>query len=98
MVRPMYRSRSLARLKRRLPGNNTTVHYEKRKPSAAHCPITGEVLRGVPVQRQAQLRKLPKSSRRPNRPYGGKLSATALSSAIHKAVLNEIEMSQQTEE
>ncbi len=58
MVRPAYRSRSRARQKRVIPGNQTTVHYVKRRPSSAHCPITGMALFGVPRLRPSQLRKL----------------------------------------
>lgn len=88
MVRPMYRSRARARRATRLPGNRTTVHYEKRRPSIATCPITGAELHGVPRVRPAQMRKLPLSQRRPNRLYGGKISHTALIAAIRAKVLS----------
>jgi large subunit ribosomal protein L34e len=88
MVRPMYRSRARARRPTRLPGNRTTVHYEKRRPSIATCPITGAELHGVPRVRPAQMRKLPLSQRRPNRMYGGKVSHTALMAAIRAKVLS----------
>ena len=91
MVRGALRSRSQARIKRKLPGNTTTVHYIRRRPKHAHCPITGEKLHGVPRLRPAQLRKLAKTKRRPNRAYGGKISPTALSRAIRSAVLAEME-------
>ena len=89
MVRPALRSHSQARLKRRLPGSRTTVHYVRRRPKVAHCPVTGQKLNGVPRLRPAQLRKLPKTARRPNRPYGGRISHTALSNAIRAKVIEE---------
>lgn len=89
MVRPSYRSHSKLRIIRRVPGNTTKLHHIRRKPSPAHCPVTGEVLRGVPCLRPAQIRKLPKSARRPNRPYGGKVSSKALANAILSKVIAE---------
>ncbi len=48
MPRPMYRSRSLRRVYVRLPGGETTIHYERRKPRQAVCAICGKPLNGVP--------------------------------------------------
>ena len=85
----MYRSHSLLRLKRVTPGNKLKVHHARRKPSKARCPISGEILRGVPCLRPADIRKLPKSARRPNRPYGGKVASKVLAAAILSKVLSE---------
>ncbi len=71
MVKPALRSRSLARKYRRTPGGRTVVHYERRKPSQAKCMICHKPLGGVPRLRPVKLRKLPRSSKRPERPYGG---------------------------
>ena len=61
MVRPALRSRSQARIKRKLPGNNTTVHYKRRRPAPARCPVTGLVLAGVPRMRPAKISRLTKN-------------------------------------
>jgi large subunit ribosomal protein L34e len=90
MVRPALRSRSLKRHKTRLPGNTSTIHYEKVRPKKAHCPITGDELHGVPRLRPAQVRRLPKSQRSPNRYYGGRISPGALVAAIRKKVLSDM--------
>ncbi|UYP45565.1 hypothetical protein NEF87_001850 [Candidatus Lokiarchaeum ossiferum] len=83
------RSHAMRRLMRRLPGNTTTTHFVRRRPKYAHCPITGQVLHGVPRLRPAQVRKLTKTERRPSRPYGGKISHTALANAIRAKVLED---------
>jgi large subunit ribosomal protein L34e len=65
----MYRSRSLRRVYVRLPGGETVVHYEKRRPGPARCAICGRPLNGVPRLRPSELRQLPKTAKRPERPY-----------------------------
>lgn len=83
------RSRSYARKQKRLPGHGHTTHYIRRKPSYAHCPITGQKLHGVPRVRDAKRRQLSKTQKRPNRPYGGKISHIALAEAIQDKVIEE---------
>ncbi len=90
-MRGNQRSHSMARIKTRLPGNNTTIHFIRRRPKHQHCPITGQILHGVPRLRPAQVGKLTKTQRRPSRPYGGKISHTALSAAIKAKVLENLE-------
>ncbi|QEE14299.1 50S ribosomal protein L34e [Promethearchaeum syntrophicum] len=89
MVRPSKRSHSEARIKTRLPGNIMRIHYIRRRPKHAHCPVTNVKLHGVPRLRPAQLGKLGKTQRRPNRPYGGRISHKALSNAIQAKVLEQ---------
>lgn len=76
------RSRSLRRIKTKLPGGRLTIHYKKRRPSHAIDPYTKEVLHGVPSLVPSKLKKLPKSKRRPNRPFGGVLSPSSLRKKI----------------
>jgi large subunit ribosomal protein L34e len=73
MVRPSLRSRSLRRVQVRVPGGNTVRRYERRAPGKAQCAICGAVLKGVPRAHPLEMKKIPKSSRRPERPYGGVL-------------------------
>ncbi len=62
----------------RSPGGNVKVHYRERKPKAAHCPVTGQKLKGVPRERPAKMASMPKTHKRPERPYGGVLSSRAM--------------------
>lgn len=68
-----YRSRSYKRTFTKTPGGRNVLHYKKKKPSKHICASCGEVLHGVPRGRPYQIRKLSKTKRRPNRPYGGQL-------------------------
>ncbi len=83
------RSHAMRRLMRKLPGNRTTTHFVRRRPKHAHCPVTGQILHGVPRLRPAQVRKLSKTQRRPSRPYGGKISHTAIANAVRAKVLEQ---------
>ena len=78
MVRPAYRSHSKRRVYKRTPGGRTVVHFEERKPKAARCAVCGKPLGGVPRGRPVEIRKLSKTERRPERPYGGYICGSCL--------------------
>lgn len=78
MVRPSLKSRSLARKYVRLPSSKTTIHYVRRRPKSAKCAICKKPLNGVPRLRPVDLKHVPKSSKRPERPYGGYLCSSCL--------------------
>lgn len=65
-----HRTRTLRRIKVRTP-RGVKTHYKKRKPKAAHCGGCRKVLHGVPRGLPHEIRKLPKTQRRPERKYGG---------------------------
>ena len=73
MPQPYKRSRTYRRLQVKVPGNRVVMHYAKRKPGKAHCGSCGGLLKGVPRERNFIMRNLPKSHKRPERPYGGNL-------------------------
>ena len=52
------------------PGKNV-VHFRERKPSKTICGSCKKPLLGVPRDRPAVMAKVPKTARRPERPYGG---------------------------
>ncbi len=82
MPRPALRSRSLKRAKVRRPGGTLATHYRKRKPSPAKCGSCGGLLSGVPSLRKTGMSRLAKSSRRPERPFGGSLCPACSREAI----------------
>lgn len=88
MVRPALRSRSLRRKRTRTPGDRLITRYEWKKPKVAKCALCKKPLHGVPRRNPAQLRKLPKSSRRPERPYGGNLCSSCTRNLLRKTVRN----------
>jgi len=67
----MYKSRTLRRVHKRTPSGKLVLHYKKRKPSRSLCAVCKKPLSGMPRERPCNLKKLPKSSRRPERMYGG---------------------------
>jgi large subunit ribosomal protein L34e len=86
MVKPGQRSRTLRRVYRRTPGGRTVRQFKKRKPSKAKCGKCGNVLAGVPRERPYKMKRVPKTKKRPERPYGGTLcSACTRQKMVEKA-------------
>ena len=73
MVEGRLKSRSYKRKKIRTPGGRLKTVYTRKKPGKAQCGECGRPLAGVPRAKEKELKKLPKSSRRPERPFGGVL-------------------------
>jgi len=67
------KSRSLRRVKVKVPGGATRLVYKKRKPAKAKCKTCGAVLKGVPRENATKMKKMAKTKKRPQRPYGGVL-------------------------
>lgn len=86
MPRPRLRTRSLRRVNVRTPGGRTVVHYETKRPGPARCAICGRVLNGVPRLRPVELRKLPKTAKRPERLFGGVLCPSCLEKLLKKSI------------
>lgn len=86
MVRRSLRSRSLKRTQKKVPGGRTVTHYKKKKVSQAKCAKCGKPLQGVPRKRPSELKKLPKSQRRPDRPYGGNLCSECMREVFREKV------------
>lgn len=66
-----YKSRSKKLRYVKTPGGRTVVQYKPKKHSKPTCAGCGAVLAGMPHKKPSELRKLPKTARRPERPYGG---------------------------
>lgn len=77
MVSGKFKSKSKRKVFVKVPGNTVKVHHSPRKPKRAVCPIYGTPLAGVPRKNPAELGKLAKSERKPERPFGGMLSSKA---------------------
>ena len=73
MPRPSLRSRTLRRIKKRIPGGASVIHYLKRNPSPARCAVCKRPLHGVASKRAAQMKRLAKSKKVPSRIFGGNL-------------------------
>lgn len=79
---PKFRSRSFKRRKIRTPGDRTTVHYRRGKVRNASCAVCGKVLHGVPRVKGSGLKRVSKSKKTVNRPYGGNLCPACLKDSL----------------
>jgi large subunit ribosomal protein L34e len=73
MVQGRLKSRTFKRVQKVTPGGKTVQHYERRKPSKAICAECGRVLAGVPRELPTKMQNMPKTTKRPERPFGGVL-------------------------
>jgi large subunit ribosomal protein L34e len=69
----MIKSRSLRRVFKRVPSGISKVFYLKRKPSKSKCSNCSIVLQGMAPSITSKLRNSTKSSKRPQRKFGGNL-------------------------
>jgi len=78
MVKPSLRSRTFRRLQVKAPGGRTVQHYKRREPAKAKCADCKCELQAVPNKRATEMRKLAKTEKRPERPFGGKLCSACM--------------------
>jgi len=81
MVEGKRKSRSLRKVFVKTPGGKTVVHYKKRKPQAPKCSC-GAKLMGVPKDIPVKVKRLAKSEKKPERPYGGNLCSKCMRKKI----------------
>ncbi|MEM4633740.1 MAG: hypothetical protein QW275_01160 [Candidatus Anstonellaceae archaeon] len=82
MTYPKNRSSSVRKIFKRTPKGGKTVHYKRASKGGKHYdPISGKRLQAV-----SSKRGLPKSSRRPNRKFGGQLESKNSSLVIKTAL------------
>ncbi len=86
MVQRSLRTRNLKRRKTRTPGNRLVIHYRGKKHGKAICAICKRPLHGVPNLKSSSMRKLPKTKRRPERPFGGSLCSSCMREFFRKSV------------
>ncbi|MFH1591479.1 MAG: 50S ribosomal protein L34e [archaeon] len=89
MVEGRRKSRSMARVHKALPGGRNTTHYEDRRPKQVHCGECRAILHGIPRAGRAELRNMPKTQKRPERPFGGVLCSRCTRKRIVKAAVAE---------
>jgi large subunit ribosomal protein L34e len=67
------KSRSRKRVKVKLPGGKTVMHYKQKKPGKHVCGRCGNQLSGVPSKTVNKLANMAKTEKVPTRPYAGVL-------------------------
>lgn len=73
MTAPRFRNKTYRKVSVKVPGGKTVKQFKRRKPSKAVCGVCGKVLAGVPRERPTKMKNMPKTAKRPERPYGGVL-------------------------
>ncbi|MEM2192547.1 MAG: hypothetical protein QXG38_02910 [Candidatus Hadarchaeales archaeon] len=73
---PAPRFRTAGYRKRQVRGTSGRVreHFRRKLPKIATCGMCGRPLSGIP----RVVRALPKSKKRPNRPFGGNLCSSCM--------------------
>lgn len=89
MPQGRHKSRTLRRVYVKTSGK-TRIHYRQRKPSAAQCAHCGNNLQGVPRELSSIMRNLPKTAKRPERPYGGMLCSACTRLLLQKKARGEL--------
>ena len=85
-----FKSRTFRRVKKVTPGHNVVTHYRPRKPSKAKCSNCGAILPGVANERPHKMQNMPKTKKRPERPFGGVLCTKCSRAAIKAEAKNNV--------
>ncbi|MGM5481828.1 MAG: 50S ribosomal protein L34e [Nanobdellota archaeon] len=73
MPEPRFRSRSLRRIKVTTPGGVNKTVFKRRKPSKHVCSQCKKPLPGTAREVPSKMKNMSKSSKRPERAFGGVL-------------------------
>lgn len=85
MVRPGLRGKAHKLVK--TPGGRLVWRPVDFKRGKARCAWCHQELHGIPSLPKAKIRKIAKSSKRPERPYGGYICSKCLKSGLMRAVI-----------
>jgi len=86
MVEGKKKSKSKRQVQRRTPGGKTVTFFKERKHSKSICGVCKNQLHGIPTTTKHQLKKLSKTQRRPERPYGGILCSACMRKKITEGI------------
>ena len=73
MVSGKHKSKHFRKVFVKTPGGKTKVQYKKRKTKKLVCRICKKPLHEIPTLTKTKFKNLPKTKKRPQRPYGGVL-------------------------
>ena len=82
-----HKSRTLRRVFVKTPGGDNKIHYRKRKINIPKCGNCGKPLQGIPKLIQSKFKNLPRTKKRPTRPYGGVLCSACSRKKIKEQVV-----------
>jgi len=72
----------------KVPGGRTVIHFKEKKPAPAKCSNCGKVLPGVARERPHKMKRMAKTRKRPERPYGGNLCSACMRKKIMESARN----------
>jgi len=78
MVKPMLRTRTKKRVRKRTPGGRLVTHFKAKKPGKKTCSRCSVKLAGTPSLSISGIRKLGKTEKKPTRAYSGVLCPKCL--------------------
>jgi len=85
-MRPGLRTKSLKKVKKKLPSGSTTTHFKHKKAKGARCSSCGAEIHGLPILKPIRYSNLNKSARTINRKYGVELCSKCSREKIKKNV------------
>ncbi len=85
-MEPRFRSSSFKMVKKTTPGGKRVAHFRRKGVAKAHCADCGAVLPGVPTGKDAQIAKLAKTEKRPERSFAGNLCSKCARKKIRKSL------------
>ena len=68
----------------KVPGGRTVIQFKKKKHKIAKCGSCGAKLSGIPRERPYKMKKMAKTKKRPERPFGGVLCSKCLREKLVK--------------
>ncbi len=86
MPAPRHKSTRFRKMHVRVPGGSTHLHYKDRNPKIAHCAHCRGELKGIPRIKATAMKRMPKTQKRPERPYGGMLCSRCMRAHIIKNI------------
>ncbi len=72
-MKDKFKTKSVKKMYKRIPGGKTVIHYKKEKPGIQKCAECKKPLHGIPKLSTSKLSGMPKTKKRPQRSYGGYL-------------------------
>lgn len=75
------------KVKKRTPGGKIVIRSKRRRPSIARCAICKKPLHGIPRLIPSKFKDLPKTKKRPERPFGGYLCSKCMREVLKEKLM-----------
>jgi len=85
MPRAMLKNRTFRKVKVKVVSGVKT-HYKRRNPARAKCGKCKKVLLAVPNKIPSKMQNMPKTAKRPERPFGGNLCSKCMREKIKEGI------------